>query len=621
MKGSSEGDALYGYTGRLLFVDLDAGKCREEPLDAELCRDYIGGYGLGARILYERVPAGADPLGPDNVLGFVTGPFTGTPAICSGRFTVVGKSPLTGGWGDANSGGVFGPYLKFSGYDAVFFRGVAERPVYLAIEDGVATLRDAAAVWGKDCLETEDALKAIHGDAAAVACIGGAGEMRSLLSCVITDKGRAAARSGLGAVMGSKRLKAIVVKGDREVAVAQPARVRELRTYWARQLQGEGALFKKHGTTMLTPVNTIVGDTPLKNWAGSYPDDFDDANLAAIDETAFMPERAKKYGCWHCHIRCGGHLRHKPGRAAVSHVPEYETIAMCGPLCRNDDLESIIRFNDVCNVHGLDTISTGSAVAFAIECYENGILSREDAGMELRFGDGAAVVALAEQIARREGLGALLADGVMRAAEAIGPAAEPFAVHAGGQELPAHDPRYYPSLALTYRMDATPGRHSRGGAGWIAGIGFLDPAGPPERYDYGEIGEIHRKATALFHVMSSTGTCLFAYTSHPSAYIPEFLTAITGRDHDFDTCVTIGERIENVRHLFSLREGINPRDIHFNARALGKPPLTVGATAGITINEELMIADYLRAMDWDPETTMPSDRKLHELGLARLVGR
>jgi aldehyde:ferredoxin oxidoreductase len=381
MSASAVQESIFGYMGKLLFVDLGTGECRDEPLDEALCRDYIGGYGLGARILYERVPAGADPLGPENMLGFVTGPFTGTPAICSGRFTVVGKSPLTGGWGDANSGGVFGPHLKFSGYDAVFFRGVAERPIYLAIEDGVATLRDAAAVWGKDCLETEDALKTVHGDDAAVACIGPAGEMLSLLACVITDKGRAAARSGLGAVMGSKRLKAVVVKGDRKVPVADPAAARELRKKWAGMLQGEGVMFKKYGTTMLTPLNTVVGDTPLKNWAGTYPQDFGDDQLAAIDEGAFMPERDKKYGCWHCHIRCGGHLKQKPGRAAVSHVPEYETIAMCGPLCQNADLESIIRFNDICNVYGLDTISVGAAVAFAIECFEHGVITRDDAGV------------------------------------------------------------------------------------------------------------------------------------------------------------------------------------------------------------------------------------------------
>jgi aldehyde:ferredoxin oxidoreductase len=608
---------VYGYMGKLLFVDLSTGASRVEEIDEGMCRDFIGGYGLGARILYERMPAGVDALGPDNLLGFVTGPFTGTPAICSGRFTVVGKSPLTGGWGDANCGGDFGPRLRFAGYDAAFFSGIAETPTYALIEDGAISLHDASAFWGEDCLDSEDDLQALHGADASVACIGPAGEAVSLLSCIITHKGRAAARSGLGAVMGSKRLKAVVVKGSGEVPLPDPVLAKQLRKKWASQLMGEGVEFKTHGTTSRTIPNTVIGDTPIKNWVGTYPEDFSDPSLDKIDENAFYAERDKPYGCWHCHIRCGGHLKAKQGRARVSHVPEYETIAMSGPLCGNDDLESIIRFNDICNVYGLDTISVGGAVAFAIECYEHGLLTREDVGFELAFGNGGCVVKLAEKIARREGIGTLLADGVMRAAEHIGNGAEEYAVHAGGQELSAHDPRFYPSLALVYRMDATPGRHPRGGSSWIMGNGFMEA--PDDKYAIAGIGDSHRRAAAMCHVMSSCGNCLFAYTSHPTAYIPEFLTALTGREHDFESCVTIGERIENIRHLFNLREGINPLAITVNQRSLGRPPLEKGATAGITIDEEALLDDYCQAMQWDRQTAMPSREKLEELGLYRLV--
>ncbi|HMK93044.1 MAG TPA: aldehyde ferredoxin oxidoreductase N-terminal domain-containing protein, partial [Thermoleophilia bacterium] len=314
-----------GYMGTLLFVDLNRGEWHDEPLDPVLARDFLGGYGLGARILYERMPAKTDPLGPENMLGFVTGPFTGTPAISSGRFTVVAKSPLTGGWGDANAGGSFGPYLRFAGYDAVFLSGISDHPVYLLIDDGAVSIEDAGELWDKDTLETDDLLKARHGAEAQIACIGPAGEQRSLLSCVITDKGRAAARSGLGAVMGSKHLKAVVVKGAREVPVADPPAAKKLRTKWARALQGEGVIFKVYGTTVNTRMNTMAGDTPVKNWIGIYPRDYDDANLDRVDETSFQEERAKQYGCWHCHIRCGGHLKPKEGRAPVSHMPEYET--------------------------------------------------------------------------------------------------------------------------------------------------------------------------------------------------------------------------------------------------------------------------------------------------------
>ena len=323
---------IWGYMGKLLFVDLSTRETRVEPLDERVARDFIGGYGMGARILYERMPAGVDPLGPDNLLGFVTGPFTGTPAICSGRFTVVGKSPLTGGWGDANCGGVWGPYLRFAGYDAVFFSGVAAAPTYVLIDDGEVTFHDASPLWGKDCLDTEDELWAVHGGDAAVACIGPAGEAVSLLSSIITDKGRAAARSGLGAVMGSKKLKAVVVRGSQEVPLPDPALAKQLRTKWARQLMGEGVEFKVHGTTSRTIPNTVIGDTPIKNWIGTYPDDYPDVSLDKIDENVFYAERDKPYGCWHCHIRCGGHLKARTGRARVSHVPEYETIAMCGTV-------------------------------------------------------------------------------------------------------------------------------------------------------------------------------------------------------------------------------------------------------------------------------------------------
>ena len=256
-------------------------------------------------------------------------------------------------------------------------------------------------------------------------------------------------------------------------------------------------------------------------------------------------------------------------------------------------------------------------MAFAIECYEHGILTQEDVGFELRFGDGEAMVRLAEMTARREGVGALLADGVMRAAEKLGRGADEFAVHAGGQELSAHDPRFYPSLALVYRLDATPGRHPRGGSSWIMGNGFMEA--PDDKYAVEGIGASHKRAAAMCHVMSSCGNCLFAYTSHPTGYIPEFLTALTGHEHDFDSCVKIGERIEDMRHLFNLREGYNPLTITVNQRSLGRPPLEKGATAGITIDEEALIDEYCAAMSWDRQTAMPSQAKLEELGLDRLV--
>ena len=237
-----------GYMGKLLFVDLTKGEFQEEILSEELCRDFMGGYGIGAWILYERMKPKADPLGPDNLLGFMTGPLTGTPHMCSGRYVVIAKSPLTGTWGDANSGGDFGPNLKFAGFDGVFFTGASSIPIYLYIENGKPELRDATQLWGKDCLETEDMLTGIHGKGTNVACIGPAGENMSLLAAIINDKGRAAGRSGIGAVMGSKKLKVLAVKGNMKVPMADEAKAKELRRKWIPKLQGEGFTFRDYGT-------------------------------------------------------------------------------------------------------------------------------------------------------------------------------------------------------------------------------------------------------------------------------------------------------------------------------------------------------------------------------------
>jgi aldehyde:ferredoxin oxidoreductase len=608
---------VQGYMGKLLFVDLTHGVCQEEVLSEDLCRDFMGGYGIGARILYERTKPKLDPLGPDNMLGFMTGPLTGTPTMSSGRFVVICKSPLTNTWGDANCGGDFGPYLKFAGFDGVFFSGAASKPVYLYIENGKPEIKDASKLWGKDCLDTEDMLKETHGKETSVACIGPAGEQLSLISAVINEKGRAAGRSGVGAVMGAKKLKAVAVKGNMKIPMADEAKAHQLRREWVKQLKAQGPTFRDYGTAGFTEASAMSGDSPVMNWAGVGATDF--PNAKRISDDAVIAEQERKYGCWQCPIRCGGHMKAKPGRASICHKPEYETLCMAGTLCLNEDLESIISFNDICNVYGLDTISAGSAIAFAIECYQNGILTKADTGgLELRCGDGKAIVAVAEKMAKREGIGALLADGVMRAAQKIGKGADRYAVHVQGEELPAHDPRYYPALAVTYRMDGTPGRHTQGGRGWVMGVDFMsDPR--EDKYDFTNTGELQKKAMDMMHVVNASGICMFAYASYPAQFILDFLKAVTGRDYDFEQCLEVGERVANMRHLFNLREGMNPLDYYMNPRAVGKPPMKEGPLAGVSIDDDTMIKDYLKAMDWDQNTTRPSARKLKELGLSSLI--
>jgi aldehyde:ferredoxin oxidoreductase len=292
---------------------------------------------------------------------------------------------------------------------------------------------------------------------------------------------------------------------------------------------------------------------------------------------------------------------------------------MAGTDVLNDDLESIIRFNDICNASGLDTISAGAAVAFAVEAFENEILSVEDVGFELKWNDGDAVVALTELIAKREGIGELLADGVKVAAEKLGQGAEEFAIHAGGQELPAHDPKFVPALAVTYRMDGTPGRHTQGGVGWIMGDGYMEDT-RSDKFTAEGFGKLQNKAASMMHVTNAIGICMFGFNSYNIDFLTQFLETVTGNKYTLEELELAGERIGTLRHMFNLREGMNPLDMEFNERALGKPAQTEGPNAGVTIDDEALIGDYLRALDWDPVTTRPSDSKLEKLGLGELVG-
>ncbi|MCL5026399.1 MAG: aldehyde ferredoxin oxidoreductase family protein [Chloroflexi bacterium] len=603
-----------GYMGKLLFVDLTEGRITEEPLDEQMCREYVGGYGIGARILYDRMKPGADPLGPDNILGLMTGPLTGTPALIGSRYTVVAKSPLTGTWGDANCGGDFGPNLKFAGYDGVFVSGISPKPVYLYIENGKAELKDASSLWGKGCLDTEDMLREMHGKNTEAAVIGPAGEKLSLISCVVNNKGRAAGRSGLGAVMGSKRLKAVAVNGTMKIPMVDEARINAIRRDYTADMSADGKTLHNYGTGGFMAGSAMSGDSPIKNWGGAGATDFPSEKAKKISDDMLIAEQEKRYGCWHCTVACGGEMKQKPGRARMSHKPEYETLCMCGALSLNDDLESIIRINDICNDYGLDTISMGSVLGFAVECCENDILTRDDVGgLDLRWGASDALVALAEKVARREGIGNVLADGVSVAAAKIGMGAERYAVHAQGQELPAHDPKFHPGLAVSYRMDATPGRHTQAARNWE--IGYKSPVKPTDKYNYDNFGEEHKEPSNMMHAINAAGICEFGYFSYPAQAFPDALQAVTGWNITYEECLKIGERLANLRHLFNLREGLNPLQFYINSRAIGEPPLREGNVRDIKIQEAIAVRSYLKAMDWDPKTAVPSSRKLAELGL------
>lgn len=613
---------LYGYMGKLLDVDLTSGTLKDVPLDEKMCRDLIGGYGIGARLLYDMIKPGIDALGPENVLAFLTGPFTGTPAPSGSRYVVVCKSPLTDTWGDANSGGTWGPNLKFAGYDGVIIRGKAQKPSYILIENGNASIHDAGEVWGKIVDETDAYFKAKHGKEAVVACIGPAGEMLSRIACIINDEGRAAGRSGVGAVMGSKNLKAVVVKGNMKVPIADEAKARELQQKYFRNLP-EGSSFQvlhDYGTVGITADSAMSGDSPVKNWAGAGPVDFP-SGREAFRDTAVRTWEKQKYHCWRCNIGCGGHMEVKEGMYAgtAHHKVEYETACAFGTMALNDDFPSLIKANYIVNNYGLDSISAPCAVVFAIECYENGILTDEDTGgLKLKWGNHPDMIKLLEQIGKREGLGDILAEGVWRAAQKIGKGAEQFAIHVHGQEVPMHDPRFTPGLALTYKMNATPGRHTQGGE-LVGPLGYKLPGSDLPKYQYTGKGEMHKIQSALVHTLNATGGCLFAYISYHVQYMPDFLTAITGQKYTIEDCITIGERIENIRHAFNLREGLNPLEFELHGRVTGNPPLEVGNVRGVTLDVDTMVREFCEALHWNIETARPSRQRLQELGLDFLI--
>jgi aldehyde:ferredoxin oxidoreductase len=588
-----------GYTGKLLWVNLTNGEIKVETPDESLYRNYVGGYGLGARLLYNRMKAGADALGPDNILGFIPGPLTGTTIPAGARYTVVAKSPITGGWGDANSGGSFGPYLKFAGFDGVFFTGISPKPVYLLIDEGKAKLMDASKLWGKDAYETEDILEAEYGKDSRASVIGPSGEKLSLMASVMTDKGSAAGRSGLGAVMGSKKLKAVVARGTAAVTMADKEAVMRLRADHIEMLKhapGIGGLdsLHKYGTSAMTGISALSGDTPVNNWGGIGVVALKDVEGLKKDTLETYVE--KRTGCWHCPVACKATLKAgtEYSYAAGIRRPEYETQGAFGANCGNANTESINMAGDICNRYGLDTIATGSTIAFAIECYENGIITKEDTGgIDLRWGNHQAIVAMTEKLAKREGFGNILADGSRVAADKIGRGAQKFAVHIGGVELGMHDPKLGHGMSFPrYQLDATPGRHTQG-------------FGP---------------SSFNGHVVNSSGMCMIAngFGSGPDK-MAAFLKAVTGFDYTAGEVLKVGERIANVRHCFNLREGINELRWLVHPRTYGEPAQSSGPLAGVTIDIKAQNYWNLGALDWDYITTKPSKKKLMELGLPEIA--
>jgi aldehyde:ferredoxin oxidoreductase len=659
---------MNGYTGMILRVDLGAGTTEIEAMPDEVYERYLSGVGLGAYVLYRDIPPGADPLGPDNVLGFVSGLLTGTGSVMTGRWMAVCKSPLTGGWGDANCGGTFSPAIKRCGFDGIFIKGISKIPVYLYVGDAGAEIRDASAYWGMDAVRAEEELEKAAGKGGrrpAVAAIGTSGERLSLISGICNDGGRIAARSGVGAVMGSKRLKAVVLAGTQRITCHDPAAVKAMTLDFAAKIKAASlpgipmggllpvmgamaarsarasfqdglmvaAALKKYGTIANNAMGVTNGDSPVKNWAGTVKD-YGFLSYRSVNPDRIVKRERKKYRCYSCVIGCGGECDisgPSKGEFAKSHKPEYETVCAFGSLLLNTDLDSIFYINELLNRAGMDSISAGGTIAFAIECFENGILTEADTGgLVLAWGESDAIVALVKKMIAREGLGDVLADGSRAAAARIGKGAEKFAVHAGGQEPGMHDPRFDPLMGVHYSADPTPGRHTIGGAAYYGPWGLWEYVSwapkaakrlKDEDYVPSDTEALKSVASSCFkELIDGAGGCLFAANTGVRNWrLFDWLNAATGWTKTPDEYMEIGKRIQTLRQMFNVREGYDPRSGRMARRMCAAPP--DGPNKGREISIDEMLRLHWRRFGWEETSGAPKAETIAALGLERAPRR
>jgi aldehyde:ferredoxin oxidoreductase len=616
---------MYGFMGKILRVDLSAKKVWDEPIAEDEARKYLGGAGLATKYLYDEMPKDVDPLGKDNVLIFMTGPLTGTTSPSAARYSVVAKSPQSGIWGHANSGGSFGPDLKRSGYDGIIIKGMSDKPVYLKIEAGVASLEDAGHLWGKIVPETEDALKEALGKKFTIACIGPAGENLVRYAAIMNDKHRTAGRCGLGAVMGSKKLKAIAVSGKASPQVMEGFKELSKKQY---MLINESMLkigFETFGTAMVADMVNQKGGYPTRNWQSGEFEHIDSVNAQAIVDTVLT----KRVNCYACPIACGrgSEIKDGPYKGHKGEGPEYETSNTLGAQCDVHDMNAITMANYMCNEYGLDTISAGSTIAFAMECFQRGILTTKDTGgLMINFGDGALVVDLIRKIALREGIGDLLAEGTRIMAQKLGKGSEKFAMNVKGLELPAYDPRAAKIMGLAYVTANRGGDHV---SSTIMAPTFVDS--PILLVDDSHIDDLlvtkPHEAEILMNmengafVFDCVGACKFmGLLMYAQDYV-DLIALATGWNFTVDEFRKGGERIYNLARAFCVREGITRADDILPGRLM-EDPLADGLAKGNIVERDVLekLKDvYYEYRGWDKKTGIPTPEKLHELGLDKLT--
>ena len=606
-----------GYWGKILRINLNNGRVWEQAPDEALYREYIGGSGIGSRFLYDLTDGDTDPLGPENPLIFMTGPFAGTTVPTSGRHQIIAKSPLTGIYGEGDAGGTWGPGLKRCGYDGIVIEGASEKPVYILVREGGAKVLDAAQLWGQDTYRTDEMLKEIHGDNITVSCIGPAGEKLVRIAAVMHDgsHARAVGRTGLGAVMGSKKLKAVAVSGSLRVQVAdQEGLMRSIREA-APTMVKKTIGMKQHGTAGGTVGTERIGDFPLKNWSGSAWDKVENISGQRMTETILTG----RYFCESCIIGCGREVEVKEGPYAMKGAgPEYETLGMLGGMCLVDNLEAIAYGGELCNRYGLDTISTGGVIAFAMELYERGIIGQQDTdGLDLRWGSAYAMIEMVHKIGKGEGLGSILGYGVREAARRIGGRAPEYAIHTKGLEFPAHDPRAFNSLALGYATSNRGACHLQGASHMFEKTVVMPELGIPEpkdRFRRDDQGEFVKTCQDLMCILDSLKVCKFTlYAGLSTTHIREWIKLVVGWDVDLEELMAAGERIFNLKRMYNVKCGIRRSDDTIPERIL-KQPRTEGGAKDNLPPLESMLDEYYRARGWD-QSGVPLKETVKRLGL------
>ena len=669
---SQKSDSRFGTHGRVLIVDLGTRTSRIEAIDESVYKSFLGGYGLGAYLMWKHFPARTDALAPEACFAIVSGLLTGARTPFSGRIQIVGKSPLTGTWADSNSGGSVASQLRRAGYDALVVTGLASEPVVLVVRDGEVRFDPAGDLWGQEIPPVFDALRTRYGGKSevGVSAIGPAGEQQARIASVMNDRYHAFGRQGFGAIYGSKNLKAIVVAGSGEVPVANPTRFKDLcnaitseyrsalslktrfmvfmakpkkSMAWMYRMmtkfgmkveapqQAMRQVWSDRGTTSAVAISIENGDAPIKNWKGVGSVEFPMRTKSwKLDGKQVDKYITKKLSCGDCPMPCKGIVAVKKRGLSDVRRPDYETIAGFGANLLNDDLEIVTACHDACNRYGIDAVSSSATLAWLCDLMDEGILTKADLdGIDMRWGNGEAALELTVKMGTGEGCGKWLQNGSAAAARHLGRGSEKFAVHVHGSEPAYHDTRFTSLMGVTYIADPTPGRHTAGTASWnetfnskfpIPGVVDDKDVTVTWHGDGGNKGVAQAHFSNAHQVLNGLGLCMFTNLTGTLPWL-DLTNALTGWNMSAAELLLAGERIQNLRAAFNRREGIKPSDFQPHPRMLGQGDgnLQAGPLKGISVPLNELKADYYRAMQWDLETGNLSRSRADALGMTELL--